>query len=166
MRTGSTCSCADPANDLQHRAYDSSVCSGWCAFGWESLGGTLTSAPAAVSWGANRIDIFVGGGSNALHQKVFNSSGWSGWYNLGGSLTSDPTVSSKGADQLDIYARNAGNGLSSLHYGGGYWGWSSWQDRGSLSSANGSAPASNSFVTGNKAVYYRGTDNALWQRLY
>ena len=75
-----------------------------------------------MSWGPDRIDIFVGGGSNALHQKVFNSSGWSGWYNLGGSLTSDPTVSSQGADQLDIYARNASNGLSSLHYGGGYCG--------------------------------------------
>ena len=152
------------ANDLQHSVYDASACSGWCSFGWESLGGTLTTAPAAVSWGYNRIDIFAGGAGNALQQKAYNA-GWIGWYNLGGSITSDPSVSSKGTDQLDIYARNASNGLSSLHYSWGS-GWSSWQDRGSLSSANGSAPASNSFVTGNKAVYFRGTDNALWQRLY
>jgi len=28
---------------------------------WESLGGILTSAPAAVSWGPNRIDVFARG---------------------------------------------------------------------------------------------------------
>lgn len=37
--------------------------------GWESLGGTLTSAPAAVSWGPNRIDVFVKGTDNALWHK-------------------------------------------------------------------------------------------------
>lgn len=32
---------------------------GWSS--WESLGGILTSAPAAVSWGPNRIDVFARG---------------------------------------------------------------------------------------------------------
>ena len=33
---------------------------------WQSLGGYLTSSPAAVSWGNGRIDVFVHGGDNAL----------------------------------------------------------------------------------------------------
>jgi hypothetical protein len=37
--------------------------------GWESLGGVLTTAPAAVSWAANRIDTFVGGTDSAMWHK-------------------------------------------------------------------------------------------------
>jgi hypothetical protein len=40
---------------------------GWS--GWEDLGGILTSAPAAVSWGQNRIDTFVSGTDSALWHK-------------------------------------------------------------------------------------------------
>jgi len=32
---------------------------------WTSLGGTLTTAPSAVSWGANRIDVFALGPDTA-----------------------------------------------------------------------------------------------------
>ncbi len=156
------------SNDLQHTAWDSSNCGGWCSFGWESLGGVLSTGPAAVSWGPNRIDIFAGaGGDDTLYQKFWDGAGggWSSWYGLGGAVHSEPTVSSSASGRLDIYARNASHGLSSLHWASAS-GWSGWQDRGSLSSPNGSAPAVNSFVTGNKAVYYRGTDNALWQRIH
>jgi hypothetical protein len=40
---------------------------GWS--GWEDLGGILTSAPSAVSWGPNRIDCFVMGTDSALWHK-------------------------------------------------------------------------------------------------
>jgi hypothetical protein len=40
---------------------------GWS--GWESLGGVLTSGPAAASWAANRIDTFVRGTDNSLWHK-------------------------------------------------------------------------------------------------
>jgi hypothetical protein len=45
-----------------HRAYSG----GWS--GWEDLGGELAagSSPAAVSWGANRIDVFIRGLDNEL----------------------------------------------------------------------------------------------------
>ena len=120
VRTASTCSRRAPANDLQHTAYDSTACSGWCSFGWESLGGGLTTAPAAVSWGPDRIDIFVGGGGDYLYQKVFaqRQPGATGTASAA-PCTSDPTVSSKASGELDIYARNASNGLSSLHFGAG-----------------------------------------------
>ena len=43
----------------------------WVTIGsnWENLGGTIkTSAPAAVSWGPNRIDVFARGqNQNLIH---------------------------------------------------------------------------------------------------
>ena len=33
---------------------------------WQNIGGTLTSDPAAVSWGPNRTDVFVKGTNNSM----------------------------------------------------------------------------------------------------
>ena len=59
-------------NTLQHTWYDGD----W--HDWESLGGTLTSSPAAVSWGSSRIDIFTRSTNNTLAHKWFDG-GWSDW---------------------------------------------------------------------------------------
>ena len=101
-----------------------SACGGWCSCGWESLGGTLTTAPAAVSWGTNRIDIFVGGACGVLYHKAYDwGSWWSGWLAASAApLTSDPPSPPKGSGEFDIYVRNTSNGLSSLHYGTAYGG--------------------------------------------
>jgi hypothetical protein len=58
--------------DVFVRSTDNAMWHKWWAnswSGWESLGGTLTSDPAAVSWGPNRIDTFVKGADNALWHK-------------------------------------------------------------------------------------------------
>ena len=39
--------------------------------GWHTLGGVLDDEPAAVSWNANRIDVFVRGTDSALHHKAW-----------------------------------------------------------------------------------------------
>lgn len=36
---------------------------------WETLGGRAASSPAAVSWGPNRLDLFVRGSDNTLRQR-------------------------------------------------------------------------------------------------
>jgi hypothetical protein len=53
-------------NALWHKWFQN----GWS--GWESLGGYLTSSPAAASWSYGRIDVFVRGGDNALWHKCFS----------------------------------------------------------------------------------------------
>jgi hypothetical protein len=75
---------------------------GWS--NWVSLGGTLTSTPAAAAWGPNRLDVFVRGTNCALYQKWWNGSSWSGWVNHGGTIVSEPTVVSWGANRLDVFA--------------------------------------------------------------
>jgi hypothetical protein len=59
---------------------------GWA--GWESLWGTLASDPCAVSWGENRIDVFVMGPDRSLRHICFDTSlggyegGWRDWESL------------------------------------------------------------------------------------
>ena len=48
-------------NALWHLPFDN----GWG--GWESLGGYLTSGPAATSWAPQRIDVFARGGHNQVY---------------------------------------------------------------------------------------------------
>jgi len=43
---------------------------------YESLGGVLTSGPAAASWAAGRLDVFVVGTDRALYHKWWNGA-WS-----------------------------------------------------------------------------------------
>ncbi len=77
--------------------------------GWSSLGGTLTSDPAAVVYGPERIAVFARGTDNALWVTVNNGSGWlSGWGSLGGILTSAPAAASR-YDHIDVFVRGTDN---------------------------------------------------------
>jgi hypothetical protein len=44
---------------------------------WQGLGGVLTSAPQAVSWGNNRIDVFVKSTDSAVWQISFDGLNYS-----------------------------------------------------------------------------------------
>lgn len=79
-------------------------------YGWESLGGTLTSGPAAASWSANRLDVFVRGTDNAVYHKWWDGI-WHDWENLGGVFTSDPAAVSWGPNRIDIFIRGTDNAL-------------------------------------------------------
>ena len=49
-----------PVPALWHRYFDGGS---WANHTWESLGGVIQSDPVAVSWGANRIDVYAAGGN-------------------------------------------------------------------------------------------------------
>ena len=46
---------------------------------WHSLGGYLTSSPAATSRSSNTIDVFVRGGNGLIYWKEYSNSAWGGW---------------------------------------------------------------------------------------
>ncbi len=53
--------------------------------GWLGvLGGIIQSAPAAVSWDRNRLDVFALGTDSAVWHRWWDGSGWRGWDSLGG----------------------------------------------------------------------------------
>jgi hypothetical protein len=67
--------------------------------------GPLSSAPAAVSWGTGRIDVFARGSDNHLWSQWWNGSAWSGWDggDHGGTLLSAPAATSWGPNRLAIF---------------------------------------------------------------
>jgi hypothetical protein len=86
--------------------------------GWESLGGLVSTfyRPRVLSWGPNRLDIFVvGQNDNALYHKAWDGAQWqpsmTGWENLGGTLRSAPAVVSDERGRLDIYALGQDTGV-------------------------------------------------------
>lgn len=61
--------------------------SGGCG-GWQSLGGNLTSSPAASFSGPTTNDyrVYARGTNGALWYRTHGSTGWGGWSSLGGRL--------------------------------------------------------------------------------
>src|SRR6202035_3085363 len=78
---------------------------------WESLGGQISEAPTAVSWGENRLDLFARGTDNAVWHKWWDGSNWGGWESLGGQITGPVTAVSWGENRLDLFARGTDNAV-------------------------------------------------------
>lgn len=128
--------------------------------GWGPAGGVMTSGPAAVSWGPNRIDVFIRSTDNALWHQYYNGSAWSGWETLGGVLAGDPAVCSWQAGRLDVFVRGGDNALWHRYYNGA---WSIWESLGGVLTSD---PAAVSWGPGRIDVFARSTDNGLWHQSY
>jgi hypothetical protein len=148
----------DGSNRLIHRWY---AYGAWST-GWESLGGTLSSAPTAVSWAPGRIDVFARGSSNQLIHRWYAAGSWSGWEDLGGVLSSAPDVAAWGSGRLDVFARGGGKRLYHRWFSGGRWS-SGWENLGGTLS---SAPGAASWGSGRVDVVARGGSNQLIHRWY
>ncbi|MGI4862785.1 MAG: C1 family peptidase [Janthinobacterium lividum] len=95
---------------------------GW--FGYEGLGGGITSRPSAVSWGANRIDVVARGLDSAVWHKWWDGRSWQGWENLGGQIQGAPAICSWASGRLDIFGWGMDQALWHKWYQGG---WSNWE---------------------------------------
>jgi hypothetical protein len=96
-------------SSLLHRQFD-----GTSWQNWESIGGKLTSGPAAIAWGSGgKLDVFVRGNDMGLWNNHFNGDVWSGWKPLGGKLTSDPAAvfSDRGGGRIDVFVRGNDNSI-------------------------------------------------------
>ena len=128
----------------------------------------LIDAPASISWGTGRIDVFGQGADGGLWQKWYdvNAGGWQPWNKLPGTLGSAPAVASWGTGRLDIFSATASGELQHLWYGGGSWG--SWESLGKPAPnvTLASAPGAISWGTGRIDIFARGSDGELWQKWY
>lgn len=121
---------------------------------------TATSAPAAVSWATNRIDVFVKGPSNELEHAWWNDGGdWAGWENLGCCFDTAPTVASWGPGRLDVFMGSGGS-LWHQWYDGGWRGWEN------LGGPITSAPSAVSWGSGRIDVFAKGASNELTHTWY
>ncbi len=121
---------------------------------------TFTLAPAAVSWGPNRIDVFGRGSDGAIYHNYWNGS-WHTFESLGGNFLYGPAVSTWGPGRLDVFAIGADGALYHNYWDGS---WHGWGDRpGGVFT---SAPAAVSWGPNRIDVFSRGTDNAIWHNYW
>jgi hypothetical protein len=89
---------------MLHQSWDGHS---WLA-NWQDLGGQFLSAPSAVSWAADRLDVFgVGADGQMLHQSWDGHSWLANWQRLpsaGGEMISQPSAVSWAPDRLDVFA--------------------------------------------------------------
>ncbi|HLO18176.1 MAG TPA: hypothetical protein VK206_25315 [Anaerolineales bacterium] len=127
--------------------------------GGPRFGQQLVSAPAAVSWGPNRIDCFGRGIDLHMWHKWWDGTVWSDWEDLGGILTSAPSVASWGPNRLDCFVRGTNNHMWHKWWDG--LAWSEWEDLGGILT---SAPAAVSWGTNRVDCFVRGTNNHMWHK--
>jgi hypothetical protein len=167
---GAPAVCAPDANSLAlfARGTDGALWyEHWDGTTWSvsmSLGGVLTSDPAATSNATGHIDVCVRGSDNALWEKTTTNGGssWSAWTSLGGQIPSGtgPAVCAQGS-RLDVFVQGTDGALWHKWCIG--TSWSGWQ---SLSGKLTSSPAATSPASGVIDVCVRGSDNALWEKTY
>jgi hypothetical protein len=139
--------------------------SNWFTFSidfWEPVGGVIVGAPAGVSWGPGRYDVFATGVDNQLwHRPWEQGFGWQGWIPLGGQLTSGPAASSWGPGRLDIVARGLDGAVWHQSYDGTRW--VGWESLGGIAVGS---PAGASWAPGRYDIFVTGIDNQLWHRYW
>jgi outer membrane protein assembly factor BamB len=127
--------------------------------GTESLGGVSDGGPAAASWSAGRLDVFVKGVDGQLWHKWFDG-GWSGWEALGGVLDGGPAAASWSAGRLDVFVKGVDGQLWHKWFDGG---WSGWEPRGDTLS---SRPAVTKWAVGRDDVFWQAGSGDLEHQIY
>jgi hypothetical protein len=140
---------------------------------WQQLpmppGVTLTSPPAAVSWGADRVDVFGLGSDGALYQWWYQADlgGWHPPFSLGApanvQLTLQPSAVSWGVGRLDVFLRGSDANLWHRWYDLSLQpqSWGHWEvpSAGKLASA----PSAVSWGPGRLDIFALGHDARLYQ---
>jgi|GEM_PF-3285765 serine/threonine protein kinase len=121
---------------------------------------TFTIAPAAVSWGPNRVDVFGRGSDGALYHNYWDGS-WHTFESLGGNFLYGPAVSTWGPGRLDVFAVGMDSALYHTYWDGS---WHGWGDR--VGGVFTSTPAAVSWGPNRIDVFDRGTDNAIWHNYW
>jgi hypothetical protein len=140
---------------------------------WHSLGGGLTSGPAATATVGNQIGVFVRGGDGAVWYTHYpsTSSGWDKWTSVGGQVYAgtSPAAYNWGSARIGWFVMGTDQRL--------YHNWKQWTAGGAtngwenlggyLTSSPGTTARSNSVNLID--VFARGGDldfSTLWQKSY
>jgi hypothetical protein len=97
---------------------------------WQGMsGGLANETPYAVSWGTNRVDVFVRGSDDNIWIDSTGDAGtnWTGWNVLGRGATNGtpiataPSAVAWGANRLDIFMREDGTVYHKAWTGTSWW---------------------------------------------
>jgi hypothetical protein len=124
------------------------------------------SDPAAVSWGANRIDLFGVGSDGRIYHKFWGP-GWSGWLNELGAPPpgvapgSSPAVSSWGPGRLDVFVRGNDNAIWHAWWAGATW--LAWESQGATIVSD---PAAVSWGANRIDLFGVGSDGRIYHKFW
>jgi hypothetical protein len=107
---------------------------------WQNLGSMLASGPAAVTLGANHMQVCAAGADGAVWSLTYSGGAWQkaggvyDWQQIptagngipdGVKIASAPTLISPAPGQVTVYVRGSSGGLWQVTYNGSRWGsWS------------------------------------------
>lgn len=163
---------------VYHKAWDNGQWFPERTGDWESIGGPphptsmlpdAVGIPAVVSWGPNRLDIFVADSRGQIFHKAWDGSRWFpsqiDWEPLGGIATSTPVVTSWGENRLDIFVRGADGGIFHKAWDGVAWYPSQmfWEPLGGLIEGT---PAVVSWGVTRLDILGRGIDGQVFQKAW
>jgi hypothetical protein len=143
------------------------------ATGWDPLGGVFNSAPCAVSWGPDRLDIFGLGTDNQCYHKSWNGANggsvWApsvtAWEPLGGTFNTAPVVKCWGNNRIDIFGLGTDNQCYHKWWDGSNWGpsVSGWEPLGGVFN---SLPTATSWGANRLDIFGLGLDNAMYHKAW
>ena len=146
---------------LWYNHWDST--NGWSPT-WTSLGGVLTSDPAAASPSAGGGDVLGRGTNGALYEKTATNGGasWGAWTSLGGGIANGtgPAACSWGSGRVDVFVEGTNGAMYHKSHTGT---WSGWENLGGVLT---SSPAATSPGNGQIDVFVRGTNSGLYEKSY
>jgi hypothetical protein len=134
----------------------------WTWYDWNP-----DSFPAIISWGPERLDLFMhatryDGAVTLLHAWRTSDAGEFKWEALGtGLMQGSPAAVSWGPGRIDVFARGGGSDLAHKFFDDGRW--SPWESLGNQITAS---PAVISTGPQQLNVFARGTDGALYHRWF
>ena len=123
----------------------------------------LPRVVGAVSWAADRLDIFALGTDRAMYHKAWTGSAWeAGWDDLGGAFTSPPAVVAWGPNRLDIVGLGTDRAMYHKAWTGSAW-EAGWDD---LGGAFTSPPAVVAWGPNRLDIVGLGTDRAMYHKAW
>lgn len=133
--------------------------------GWEVTpagSDRITSAPAAISWNTQRIDVFARGASGDLAHANYDTGWSSSWETLGGQIVGAPTVSSWQQGRMDIFVQGtSASGPNMFHKWLSNFKWFDWEQTPVGNNHITSAPTAVSWASGRIDVFARGESGEL-----
>jgi hypothetical protein len=132
---------------------------------WASLGGKLTSSPAATARGTNWINTFVRGTDGAIWETSWYNGAWHPWITLGGGVApgTGPAACTYGTGREDLFVQGTNGALWQRTWTGSLSGWTSLG--GKLTSSPAAATTTyEGYMT--MYVFVRGTNGLLYAREY
>jgi len=138
---------------------------------WESIGGSTTDVPQAVTRTAGRIDVVVRGSDGAVYNKVLQANGWwpsqTGWASIGGATTGSPALAVRGDGSLDVAVRGSDNSVYLKSWSATTSTWiPSQTDWSSLGGSVADSPRVGERTTGEIDVVVLGSDNVPYNKVW